>query len=394
MNILEINEQLVKDFCAKSYLSTYDPYDIWKTKLGFLVKDLFNRNHLLGLAPAAAFSLFDLFVNNNLRIFYTKQEYPIVRAWAALSLLNLYKVNKQEKMLEYVRMHLDWLIEHSCRGYNGFCWGLSFKYAVDKRFIYDLNTPLSTMTPYVLEAFVSYTDITGDHNYTDIIEGIYRFFDQDILVMEENDQFMVTSYSTINDRRVINAVSYTMYALCLLKTYIDGKEQAQVIKKINKLYKYIIINQQKNGSWLYSPEGKSFIDCFHSCIVLKNIIKTNRIHKLDSAQDIINKGYLYLKNNFYDSDTGLFKRFSLNNKPSLIKYDLYDNAEMLNLAYLMDDLELAKKLKDTIQNTFYKDGDIYSQIDLIGIRRNKNTLRWAVLPCLYAMSQSRLYDQK
>ena len=79
-------------------LSTYDPYDVWKTSWGFQVKQLYNRHPWVGLAPAAAVTVFDTFVNNGMRMGYHRQEYPIVRSTAALCLLNLYEEGRPEQL--------------------------------------------------------------------------------------------------------------------------------------------------------------------------------------------------------------------------------------------------------------------------------------------------------
>jgi hypothetical protein len=77
----------------------------------------------------------------------------------------------------------------------------------------------------------------------------------------------------------------------------------------------------------------------------------------------------------------------MKNKPSLVRFDLYDNAEMLNLAIMFSDYHLADQLANAIDRYFCNGHDVYSEIDFLGIRRNKNTLRWAVLPYVYALSQ-------
>ncbi len=98
-------------------------------------------------------------------------------------------------------------------------------------------------------------------------------------------------------------------------------------------------------------------------------------------------GYEYIKLNFYEPKDGLFKRFSLSNKPSIVKYDLYDNAEVLNLAIKFKDKELISSLDYSIKRHFILKGNIYSVIDLFNLKRNKNTLRWATLPYLYTLSK-------
>src|SRR6266568_2132984 len=61
---------LIEHFCVRNDLSTYDPYDIWKTSLGFQIKNLYNHRPRFGLIPAAVLALFDDLVNNNWRLFY------------------------------------------------------------------------------------------------------------------------------------------------------------------------------------------------------------------------------------------------------------------------------------------------------------------------------------
>ncbi len=377
---------LIERFCARETLSTYDPYDIWKTSPGFWVKDLYNRQPALGLPLAASFALFDDVVNSRWRLFYAQGEYPIVRATAALCLLNVYERTRERRLLDFAESHLEWLAANTCRGYNGYGWGLGFPHAVSRDVVYDSNTPFTTITPYALEAFVVHANVTGETRFAPVIEGILRFFDCDVKVMNEDSDTLVTSYGPFCDRRVINAVSYTMYAYALCLPYA-GRDRVDGIKtRIRKLYTYIRRQQEPDGSWFYSPDGRSFIDCFHSCIVLKNVIKTARIMDLEGSAALVASGYDYLTRSFLNESRFLFKRFSVKNKQGLVRFDLYDNAEALNVALLMGDGTLAGRLLESVLKNFSSGDDIYSQIDFLGIRRNRNTLRWAVMPFLYAGS--------
>ena len=205
--------------------------------------------------------------------------------------------------------------------------------------------------------------------------------------MAEDRDSMATSYGPFMDRIVINAVSYTMYSLALALPYVSRQLRQRIEEKIGKLYRYIQKAQRPDGSWLYSPQGRSFIDCFHSCIVLKNVFKTSQARPLPGSGDLIAAGYTYVKRAFFDEKRRLFRRFSLANKPGIVQFDLYDNAEVLNLAALLGDWDLAVRLLDSIRANFCRGGDVYSQIDLTGTLRNRNTLRWAVMPFLHAASQ-------
>ncbi len=378
--------QLIARVCEREDLSTYDPYDIWKTPYGLAIKKLFNRSRLAGIVPAALLTLFDVYGNNRFRLSYSRQEYPVVRAFAALSLLNLYRTGQKDEYLQLVKLHLDWLVANRSKNCVGYGWGLGFEHAVKAAVVYNKDTPFVTITPYPLEAFVAYRSISGDDRYDSAIQGVLVFLDQDIKILKDTPRHLITSYGTSKDRIVVNAISYTMYMYALLRLYVDSDRRQDIDDKIGRLYQFVKDQQRSDGSWLYSPEGSSFIDCFHSCIVLKNIIKTNRLFELEDVRTVVDEGYKYICENFLDRRYGLFRRFSLKNKPSLVKFDLYDNAEMLNLANLTGDEELVRDLSQAIERSFLHDKDIYSQVDIFNKRYNKNMLRWAVMPYLYALS--------
>lgn len=381
-------KELIRRHCLREELSTPDPYDRWCTRLGLGVKGFYFRHRWAGLAPAAAFGAADVCLDGVLPA--GRREYPIVRAFAAQCLLNLYEQDADGELLAAARRHLDWLLEHRCTGWSGPCWGLGFPNVISDTLRYDGTVPYSTMTPYALEAFVRYTAVSGRSTYVPAIQSIFRFFAEDLQVMEDGGgEWLATSYTPMRDRVVVNASSYNMYAHALCLEFVPAGTRAGAVDRVARLYRFVKRSQRPDGSWMYSPEGRSFIDCFHSCIVLKNILKTARIVELESARETVETGYSFLLERLHDARTGLFRRFALKNKPGLIRFDLYDNAEMLNLAVLMGDVERAERLRGAIFRHFYRAPDLYSQIDWWGMRRRKNTLRWAVMPLLYALSSER-----
>jgi hypothetical protein len=379
--------KIIEKYCLSDDLSTYDPYDIWKNRLGLKVKKLYGKNKYIGLIPAGILSVFDLFFNNKLRLFYSKQEYPIVRAQAAITLLNVYNKTGENKHLDFAKKHIDWLIENYSKGFSGICWGLGFEWDVDAKIKYSKNTPFSTHTPYVLEAIHCYIEVTNDKSYIQYIESIYLFYKYDLKYVNELDTRSV-SYGPYEDRFVTNATSYALYAYSIFSLYIKTESQS-ISDDINKFYNYLVKNQGDLGQWLYDINDKfTFIDCFHSCFVLKNILKSNKISPLLNCESVAYLGYNYLVQNFFKDSGSLAVRFSRKNKPSVIKYDLYDNSELLNVAILLNDKELIHKLSVSIETNFVKREEIFSIIDLFSFRHNKNMLRWAVMPYLNALSKS------
>jgi hypothetical protein len=371
-----------------SSLLTYDPYDIWKTDIGVKVKKLYYTNKYVGLVPAGAITLYDLYINNSKRKGYYKQEYPITRAQAAIALLNLYEKEKNIEYMTYAKKHIDWLLQNVSKGYSGYCWGMNFDWVYTATETYDKNTPFSTHTPYPLEALVQYYNITKDETIINAIKSVFLFLEKDIKIMRESEKMLILSYGAEKDRIVTNANSYSMYMYALLLPFLP--EQKEYIEnKIEKIYNFILSVQQDNGSWLYAPyDDDTFIDCFHSAIVVKNIIKTGKLTYLKDVNTITTRGYTYIIKSFMNEEYNLCKRFSVSNKISITKFDLYDNAEVLNLAIMQEDTKNIQKLSSAIQKYFINEhSEISSMIDLFGNKKNFNHLRWAVVPYLNTLSK-------
>jgi len=205
--------------------------------------------------------------------------------------------------------------------------------------------------------------------------------------MRETSVTLASSYGPWADRIVVNASSYAMFSHALVAQHIADPETKELhLNRARKLYTFIRDQQREDGSWFYSPEGKSFIDTFHSCIVVKNIFKTERLIFLPEAETVAKLGYRFIAENLWDRKKGLAKRFALKNKPSLILYDIYDNSEFASLSILLGEMANAEKVLESANATFVENGDIFSQIVWPGWKINKDCLRWAVMPYLYAIS--------
>jgi hypothetical protein len=384
---------LILQYCMSSDLCSYDPYDVWKTVIGLRVKNAFNNNKVIGVIPAVVITLLDLFFNKIFRCVYSRQEYPIVRATAAQALIHISGNDASDHRLVSAKRHIDWLIDNSSVGYSGLCWGLGFVWPAGKGLVYDRNTPFTTHTPYALEAIHKYIQKTGDISYVKAIESIFSYYENDVKVIFEDSDSIGVSYGPMEDRLITNAVSYTLYAYSIFYIYM-GDERNSIERKILMLFNFIRNRQLESGAWLYEPySNRTFIDCFHSCFIIKNIIKASKIFPLAGSDAVIRDGYQYIVNNFYDERQGLMRRFSLKNKPSLVKYDLYDNAEFFGLALLLGDIGRVEKISESILDNFVAKNVIFSVIDIFGIRRNVDTLRWAVMPYIYSISTSMDYEK-
>jgi hypothetical protein len=389
---------VVDKFLNLPDLSTYDPKDVLFSKLGRQIKSIYYKNKFAGLIPAGLIQLADFFANNILRkIFYHKHQYPIVYALSALSHINLYKSLKKSDNLEQAKKSLEWLLANSSTGYHGYCWGMNLE-RVTKNAKYPANIPYTTNTVYVLEALVEYKKCTGLPVYDDIIKSVYNFLEQDLKVCYTDDNSLALSYAPYDESLVVyNSNAYCMYMYAMLLPFLNAEEKENSVKKINKLYNFVISGQNGDGSWYYYSDKKfkgNFIDCFHSCFVLKNIYKTNKIVQLPNAEVILQRGYEFLKNNMYSARKMIMHGYFINDKPSFIQYELYDSAEMINLATLLGDYAFAETIHKGVMANFVSGNVIFSQIDRLGLKHYQDTLRWSVYPYIYALTVLLAYGNE
>lgn len=380
--------QLFEKHLSTAHLETPDPYDVWNTKLGQNIKIVYYKNKVLGILPSAGLTIFDLYFNNQMRLGYREREYPIAHAYKSLIGMELFRKTRETQYLSFARDSISWLANNYSKGYSGYCWGINMPW-VSKIAVYDENIPHVTHTPYALEAFIEFQKLAGTKEYEDIIVSIFNFLENDLNNIIDNNKELAVSYSPkIETRIVINANSYAMLCYTLLANKSPlGRDYSE--DKIKRLYQFLVNQQNADGSWYYFSDDApgNFIDCFHSCFILKNMFKVNQIVPLPNCEKVIAKGYQYLKDFLMDPNRKLFKRFSVTDRLSPVKFDLYDNAEMLNLAILLKDDALIEMLSASIKRNFVFGNDIYSHIVFPNLKVNKNTLRWAVLPYLYAYSK-------
>lgn len=376
--------QLITQTIQKAVLKSYDPYDVWTTGLGVHVKRYYHSHPRLGYPAAAAVLLGDRFVNNRARIGYTRREYASVRAMAAQAAILMHRHTGDSAYLNYADMHLRWLAMNAlpARG-GGIGWGHGFRWVVSGTLTYAADAPLSTTTPYVLEAMVLYTEATGSQRYLPLINQILAFYDNGLARLIDNEMYLGTSYTDQPDRLATNAVSYVMYGYALSLDLLSRHEARRNRDKIRRMKQLIEAVQRRDGSWLYAPYENSFIDCFHSCMVVKNLKKTE-LRLGDRPSGAADRGYRYIKTQFYVPADGLMKRFTLAPRAWTAKYDLYDTAEAVIVACLLGDAQFAQKLVGRAEAVFVRGAEVFSEIDQFGRPRNPNMLRWAVMPAFLA----------
>jgi hypothetical protein len=370
----------------QSFLNpSYDPYDPWMGPNGVAIRTAFYRGKLSGKILAALTVLVDwLFPMTLRRVLGIKpRNYPISVAQEILSADSLEDPSKALQELMSTAVPLDKDV--------GAAWGLGFPW-MSKNGLYNENVPFITHTPYAMEALRKLMQFDEcEQEAREHFQKTWVFLES-LFILHDDDTGLALSYAPLEEPRiVINANSYACYAYCLHG--LENKDHCdQARSRARRIAQYVISQQQEDGSWFYYADSLpgNFIDCFHSCFVLKNLIKASKLDDEIRAMvsDTIIMGKRYIDDNFFDENMGLVKRFTQRDIKDPFMWDLYDQAEYLGILIDMNEVSKAKKLSKVVKSNFFHQGVWSSKLDLLGRRWGKNFSRWGITPYLY--SEARL----
>ena len=97
---------------------------------------------------------------------------------------------------------------------------------------------------------------------------------------------------------VVNANSYR--AFLLTKAAFELDEPRYLVPARRNMH-FVIESQNPDGSWYYSVEGKRpFIDHFHTCFVLKALVKIDQLDPASGCGPAIERGVRYYASQLFD----------------------------------------------------------------------------------------------
>ena len=156
---------------------------------------------------------------------------------------------------------------------------------------------------------------------------------------------------------------------------------------------FVLSRQAQDGSWLYADGNPkdAFVDHFHTCFVLKNLVKINRRLKRKDIQQTIQAGYQYYRKNLFD-DSDDPKPFALKKGFQIMKYEMYDFAEAITLGVLLRDeidgaCDMARQLAEKVTSNYQlSDGHFVTRVYKKGFRNTMPYLRWPQAQMFYALT--------
>jgi hypothetical protein len=360
-------------------VESHDPYDLWGTRYGVFARRHYYAKSIWGLPLVAPLLAVDTFAPGIRGLFVKKERYATAEAQLVLAFLNLYACTEDEIYLKRAQTGAEGLLEISIPGYSGHCWGYPFDWQ-NNRGLWRRNTPFITCTPYCFEAFLELADATGVEERLHIAASIARFVAHDLQDSPVSIHASAGSYSPNDHTQVINASAYRAFVLFEAWARFGVDEYWDIA---HRNLRFVLDSQRADGSWLYALESKNegFIDHFHTCFVLKNLRKTNRIlGSAEIARRIAIGWHFYRSALFHDDETP--KSFAIEPRLQLARVELYNFAEAISLGTLLKDSEpkvfaFAHRLTvRVIRDYQLDDGHFVTRSYRGGLRHTTPFLRW------------------
>lgn len=313
--------------------TSYDHQSFFAGRIGRTAKALYYEKPLLGTMAVAPMIFCEAFLPSARRFFYKRQRFPIADAHYAMGFAFLAKTFNERQYHDRAVHFLEVLKQTRCPGYARYCWSYPFNWQT-RRGVMKEGTPLITTVPYVYEAFRHVYQLDGNPEWQAIMRSIAEHALLDYHDYETSSNAASCSYNPEpgEPAGVINASAYRAFLLTQAGIDFPNENYPRVaLRNLN----FVIQSQNRDGSWYYSVDGeRDFVDHFHTCFVLKALAKIEALTGNRDCTRAIERGVNYYVNNLFD-DQGLPKPFSRRPRMTVYRYELYDYAECINLAVLL-----------------------------------------------------------
>jgi hypothetical protein len=351
--------------------TSQDPYDFWNTRIGSRAKARYHRGGGLGKLAVAPFVALDTAIPRSRALLRSRSRSAIGDAHFAMGFFAVAEAEDDVRYVDRGRQFLDALLSQRSVGYDDPAWGYSFDWTT-RYDVWPAGLPMITTVPYGYEAFEAGYETLGDPAYLETMEGVARFAAEQIPVTSTGHDAEAAAYTPIDRRQVVNANAYRGFLLVTAGRRFERDDwEAAGRRNLN----YVLASQRLDGSWPYSTDGSDvFVDNFHTCFVLKNLVKAWLLTRDETAREAIVRGYGFYLGHLLDG-SGLPTPFAERPRMTLHRRDLYDYAEGINLAHLLRELVpdasrvLERLTTDLVERWQLPDGHFVTRELLLG--RNK-----------------------
>jgi len=299
---------------------------------GRLAKSLYYRHKTIGTLAVAPLVLCEAFVPAGRALWWGRQRFPIGDAHYAMAFARRYLASNDSADHQRAVHFLEALMQSAIRTPSGLGWGYPFDWVTLYGTI-PAQTPLITTLPYVYEAFESVYAIDRQQRWADAMRSIADHALRDYHSLPWRNGAASSGYTPVpNDAgRVVNASAYRSFLLT--RAWHDLGDEAYLDAAASNL-RFVIDAQNADGSWYYAVDGRrDFIDHFHTCFVLKALLKIKQLTDGALCGPAIGAGLRYYTEHLFDAE-GLPRPFARAPRFTFYTRELYDYAEAINVLTL------------------------------------------------------------
>src|SRR5215204_2349894 len=308
----------------------------------------------------------------------------------ALAQIANYRRLKTEESEQQVRSFLSGLLSMKLNGYSGACWGYNFDWQ-SRNFFAPRDTPTIVPTAFAARALIEAGQDSQDcqdlqDQCLNTARSVCDFIMNDLPRTVDTRTEVCFSYAPNSNTRIFNA---SLLAAEVLASVGKLTGENDLLEFAERATRYVVNNQQPNGSWSYGVEPKqSWIDNFHTAYILFSL---KRIIDASSAkeefQPALERGYQFWKNHFFLAE-GWPKYYDDEPYPADAHAAASAIVTFLECRELDDDaLKLAQKVASwTIRNLRDSRGFFYYQRRRFYTVR-KPYMRWTQAWMLYALAR-------
>jgi hypothetical protein len=355
------------------WLDRFGPYsqdhqDFFASRPGRAAKALYYKSKVLGTLAVLPMVFCEAFLPSMRRFFHRPMRLPISDAHFAMGFCLLQRADPKEEHIRRADDFLQVLDSTRCPGYEHAGWGYPFDWET-RRGVIKAGTPLITTTPYCYEAFEYRYRLEPTPERRAMLKSIAEHALLDYRDIPTGPQAATCTYTPVDGEGVVNASSYRAGLLSLAyREFNDSRYLEAAEQNVN----FVLSAQKPDGSWPYAVDGvRDFVDHFHTCFVLKGLVKFESVTGHEATAEGIERGVAYYLANLFDAE-GLPRPFSKAPRLTVYKRELYDCAECLNLGSLLAgrfpelDKAVERVVEDIVTNWQQQSGSFRSRKLILG----------------------------
>jgi hypothetical protein len=314
--------------------TSHDHQSFFAGTLGRAAKRLYYKNKRIGAIAVAPMILCEAFVPSARALFWKRRRFPIADAHYAGGFAFLASASSDERYYRRAVHFLEVLVETRSPAHSRYGWGYPFDWVTMNGTIGE-GTPLITTVPYVYEAFRQVHRLDRRDTWWTIMKSIADHGLNDYFDFATSATARSCAY-TPKPSKLGGVVNASAYRACLLTmAAVDFGDDAYRRAAEGNL-NFVLESQNEDGSWFYSTDGtRDFVDHYHTCFVLKALAKIEALTADPRCSAAIARGVRYYVDSLFEG--GLPKPFSRAPRLTVYRRELYDYAECINLALLLQD---------------------------------------------------------